>query len=140
VIKQKETVPAAKEVSVYVPKTENVNVDSIGVGAGVYSALKESGHKVTSIRVSESPMVEVDRYLNLKAQRFWLLRQIFEADKIEIPNDPKLISQLSQIRYKFTTAGKIQIIDPEGKSPDFSDSLMLTINAPSRYVGLIAYG
>jgi hypothetical protein len=31
------------------------------------------------------------------------------------------------MRYEFTTISKIKIKDPEGKSPDYADSLMLTI-------------
>jgi len=74
-----------------------------------------------------SPTSEEDQHLNEKSQRFWKLRSIFEQDLIGIPNNPHLISQLSQMRYEFTSAGKIRIVDPEGKSPDFADSLMLTL-------------
>lgn len=126
-IREHETIPTANHVSVIVPKNENLNVDSIGVGAGVYSSLKEDGHTVTSVRVSEAATEDQKRYMNQKAQRFWHLRTLFEQDLISIPDDPKLISQLSQMRYEFTQAGKIKIIDPEGKSPDYSDSLMLTL-------------
>jgi len=139
-IRQTETIPTAKEAAQLISKTDEVNVDSIGVGAGVYSYLKENGYKANSIRVSEKPTVDDDRFLNQKSQRWWQLRSIFEADLISIPDDPVLISQLSQQRYKFTSAGKIQIVDAEGKSPDYADSLMLTIKAPSRYVGFIAFG
>ena len=31
------------------------------------------------------------------------------------------------MHYEFTAAGKIPIVDPEGKSPDYADSLMLTL-------------
>jgi hypothetical protein len=126
-IGERETIPTANHVDLIVPKNEMVNVDSIGVGAGVYSQLKELGHKVTSIRVGEAPTHDEKRYLNLKSQRWWKLRTIFEKDLISIPNNPKLISQLSQMRYEFTTISKIKIKDPEGKSPDYADSLMLTI-------------
>jgi hypothetical protein len=133
-IREKETMPTANAVADSLPrKTDILNVDSIGVGAGVYSRLKELGYNVNSIRVSEAATKDPERYLNQKSQRFWMLRTIFEYDNIHIPNDPILISQLSRIRYKFTAAGKIQIIDPEGKSPDYSDSLMLLLidNQPS---------
>jgi hypothetical protein len=129
-IREHETMPTANHVSLIVPKAESLNVDSIGVGAGVYSRLIELGHKTVSVRVSMAPASEANRYINQKSQRWWRLRTIFEQDLISIPNNPKLISQLSQMRYQFTSAGKIQIIDPEGKSPDYADSLMLTILAP----------
>ena len=128
-IRERETIPTANHISLIVSKTEEVNVDSIGVGAGVYSQLKELGYKVNSIRVGESPTASsiAKRYLNLKSQRWWQLRELFEHDLISIPNNPKLISQLSQMRYEFTPISKIKIIDPENKSPDYADSLMLTI-------------
>jgi hypothetical protein len=126
---ERETMATADKVSVLVPKEETLNIDSIGVGAGVYSRLKQLGYKVNSIRVGEAPnqTSEAKRFLNLKSQRWWALRKLFEEDLISIPNNPKLISQLSQMRYEFTTISKIKIIDPEGKSPDYADSLMLTI-------------
>ncbi len=133
-IPEKETIPTANHVSTIVPKTETVNVDSIGVGAGVYSQLKELGHQVNSIRVGEAPLDSYNskRFMNLKSQRWWHLRELFEKDYISIPNNPKLISQLSQMRYEFTVLSKIKIKDPEGKSPDYADSLMLTLISPTR--------
>jgi hypothetical protein len=112
-----------------VPATESLNVDSIGIGAGVYSRLTELGHKTTSIRVGEAPedTYNSKRFMNLKSQRWWHVRELFEKNLISIPNNQKLISQLSQMRYEFTTLSKIKIKDPEGKSPDYADSLMLTL-------------
>jgi len=130
-LRERETMATADHVSLIVPKTENLNIDSIGVGAGVYSRLTQLGYKTFSIRVGEAPLVtsEAKRFLNLKSQRWWTVRKLFEEDLISIPNNPKLISQLSQMRYEFTTISKIKIIDPEGKSPDYADSLMLTLLA-----------
>lgn len=131
-LRQKETIPVAIEASSKVPKKEKLNVDSIGIGAGVYSYLKETGHNVYSIRVGEAPRASYNakKFLNLKSQRWWHVREIFEKDLISIPKDPILMSQLSQIRYEFTTISKIKIKDPKetgGKSPDYADSLMLTL-------------
>jgi hypothetical protein len=129
-IRERETIPTANAVASIIPLKEEVNVDSIGVGAGVYSQLKELGYNVNSVRVGESPsnVSDVKRYMNLKSQRWWQLREVFEHDQISIINPhPKLISQLSQMRYEFTPLSKIKIIDPPGKSPDYADSLMLTL-------------
>jgi hypothetical protein len=135
-IREHETMPCANHVAVIVPKSEALNVDSIGVGAGVYSRLSELGFNVNSVRVSMAPQNETDRYMNQKSERWWHVRTLFEQDLISIPNDQKLISQLSQMRYQFTSAGKIQIVDPEGKSPDYADSLMLTLL--NKYVAWVA--
>jgi hypothetical protein len=128
-LKTQETMATANKTAELVPKQDNLNVDSIGVGAGVHSRLKELGYRAQSIRVSESPTTEEakKRFSNLKAQRWWQLRTLFEHGKIGIPKEPKLMSQLSQMRYEIDTRGKIKIVDPEGKSPDWADSLMLTL-------------
>jgi hypothetical protein len=55
---------------------------------------------------------------------------------IAIPDHAELKSQLNKLCYKFTSAGKIQIIDPAGKSPDYADSLMLTLQ-PAGYGGFV---
>ena len=130
-IRPQETIPCARATSLLVPKSEIIQVDSIGVGAGVYSALKEMGHQTISVRGSESPTEESKRFLNQKAQRWWHVRTLFEKDQISIPDNPTLISQLSKMKYEITSAGKIRIIDPPDKSPDYADSLMLSVSEPS---------
>jgi hypothetical protein len=120
-----DTMLTANRVAQLVPKEDKLNVDSIGVGAGVYSRLKELGYKVVSIRVGESPTLNPERFDNLKAQKWWELRTLFEKKKIGIINELKLMTQLSQMGYELTNKGKIKIVDPEGKSPDYADSLML---------------
>lgn len=134
VFKQRETMDTATAVSSVVPKKDMLSVDSIGVGAGVHSRLRQLKHFALSIRVSENPTMQPERFLNLKAQKYWQLRELFEADMIKIldcPENRKLIRELSSIRYEFTLKGKIKIIDPS-KSPDFADSLMLTIKSGYR--------
>lgn len=131
-IRNTTTMECANEVTNSITYRDPINVDSIGIGAGVHSRLKELQYNAASIRVSESPTTDKERYLNQKSQRYWQLRTLFEQDKIAIPDNPDLISQLSKLRYKFTTAGKLQIIDPHGKSPDYADSLMLTLQLPKK--------
>lgn len=128
-IPERETMASANHVDSIVPLPELLSIDSIGVGAGVYSRLTELKHNTRSVRVGESPIDAFNskRFMNLKSQRWWHVRELFEKDLISIPNNPKLISQLSQMRYEFTTLSKIKIKDPESKSPDYADSLMLTL-------------
>ena len=124
-----DTMATADAVASKIPKGESLNVDSIGVGAGVHSRLVQLGHKANSIRVSQKPSsVEAEkRFSNSKAERWWKLREKLEHNKIKLPSGPEyqpLISQLSQMRYE-NKNGKTVIIDPSGKSPDYADSLML---------------
>ena len=83
---------------------ENLVIDSNGVGAGVYSNLKEEGYPVIGFRGGESPLIlsEEAKFANLKSQAYWNLRSLFEKGEIKIqkvPNFKKLVSELSTIKY-----------------------------------------
>jgi len=115
-----------------------VNFDSIGVGAGVKgesASLKETNKKskvvFIGVNVGMPPTSgyyktgkkNKDMFVNLKAQLWWELRDAFERtfehvnnikkypiDKlISIPNDPQLISELSQPKVETNEAGKLKI-------------------------------
>jgi len=111
----------------YIDKAYKVNVDATGIGAGVEARLREMGYRTRRIIGGEGPDMERERFLNKKAQNYWRLRTLFEEGRIQIPNHRDLISQLTKIRYELTSSGKIKIIDPEDKSPDFADSLCYAV-------------
>ena len=102
-----------------------IKVDAIGVGKGVCDRLAEQGYPVQPIKVGMSATVEKDKFMNQKAQYYWELRGLFEEGRISIPKNHNLINELRAMRYELTSSGKIRILDPEDKSPDYSDSLML---------------
>jgi hypothetical protein len=106
-------------------KANKIKVDAIGVGKGVYDRLREMRIPALPIKVGMSPTREPERFLNQKAQFYWNLRTLFEEGRISIPNDSNLIKELRQMRYELTSAAKIRIVDPEEKSPDYADSLMI---------------
>ena len=112
----------------HIGKNHRINVDATGIGAGVEARLREMGYTTKRIIGGESPDRERERFLNKKAQNYWRLRTLFEEGRIQIPNHKDLISQLTKMRYELTSAGKIKIIDPEDKSPDFSDSLAYAVS------------
>lgn len=109
----------------------SVNIDVIGVGAGVFDRLKQIDDKrsINGINVA-IPSTEPEMFANLRAEMFWGLRTRFMEGTIDIPEDDDLIAQLANIKYKFVN-GKIQI---EGKedmkkrgmsSPDKADALAM---------------
>lgn len=111
--------------------TVAVRVDEIGVGAGVVDALKAAKcPNVIGVNVGASPR-DKERFLNLRAEVFWCLRERFRAGDIAIPRDDLLYSQLCGIKYKYTTAGKVQIESKDESrkrgepSPDRADALAL---------------
>ena len=107
-------------------KATKINVDAIGVGKGVFDRLKELHYPVFGIKVGRKPTREGTRYANQKSQFYWNLRTLFEKGKIKIPNNTLLITQLNNMKYELQkTSKKIIIVDPDDKSPDFGDALML---------------
>ena len=111
-------------------------VDVIGIGRGVVDRAREQGKPVEGINVSEAPSTKGDddeRFLNLRAELWWAVRERFEQGTIDIdPTDDDLAGELAQLRYKRTSTGKIQIESKdEAKkrgvpSPNRADALMLS--------------
>lgn len=119
-------------------------VDKIGIGWGVVNR----GHELhelhpnaipdfIGINVGEAPAEDAvasdDRFLNLKAQLYWNLRDLFERGDIDIElEDEDLAGELVSVRYERMSTGKIKISDKRkdasGKampSPNRAESLML---------------
>jgi len=117
----------------------NVNLDAVGVGAGVYDRLREQKVYVNGIIAGGEPQ-DKEHYVNIRAEMYDNLRKRFEAGNISIPDDQDLIAQLSSIRFKIASDKKLQIISKEEmkrqyhlKSPDKADSLALAFYEPRRF-------
>lgn len=132
-----------------------VAFDGVGVGAGVGStfALREEtdftplaimSGEPASDRVWPDERTSRERFLNLRAELWWLLRTRFEKtyehvnglaehpldELISIPRNDTLIAQLSTPLYFRTEAGKIRVESKEAMkkrgvdSPDYADALV----------------
>lgn len=115
-----------------------VKIDKVGIGRGMCDLAIEQGRKdvVLGINVGESA-TDPDSFVNLRAEGFWSLRSRFQEDVIDIdPADEDLAAQLIDLRYKRTSAGKIQIESKEDmkrrgrQSPDDADAVMLAFLEP----------
>jgi hypothetical protein len=116
---------------------EHVNIDSIGVGKGVYDRLIEQNHPVNGVVGSQSPwgdwsdiMPDLE-FLNRRAELHWALRTLVHQDALCIPAKfSNAVADLISIRYKVTSKGQIQIEDKDsfrrrvGRSPDAGDALV----------------
>jgi len=108
-----------------------INVDSIGLGAGVTDRLIELKLPARGINVSESPSLG-NTYRNLRAEIWYKAKAWFEGRDVHIPDDDQLIAELSAVRYKFLSTGKIQIESKDDMrkrgmpSPDVADAFCLT--------------
>lgn len=106
-------------------------VDTVGVGGGVADRLKEVAvGRVEDVNVGSAAIDNI-KFLNKRAEGYWLLLKQLENEEIILPNDPKLKAQLCDIRYKYTSKGQLQLESKEemksrgAKSPDLADCLMM---------------
>jgi hypothetical protein len=108
-----------------------INVDEIGVGAGVVDSLKKLNFPVTGVNVGGKAR-KPDAHLNIRAEMYWDLRTKFQNGEIQLIDDPVLIGQLSKLQYGFNERNqKLQMESKDeakkkGKgSPDKADALAL---------------
>ena len=122
---------AEYDATPYRLKPQAIYIDAIGIGAGLADRLRELDMPAVAISVSETASLK-DRFNRLRDELFWNSREWFEARDCKMPDDQTLISELTAIRYKYLSNGKLKI---EGKdemkrrgqrSPDLADAFVLT--------------
>ena len=127
-----DTMAVAGQVMVAVRerRPERVNVDVIGVGAGLADRLREQGVPARDVNVSEPP--RRDRTCaNLRAEGYQALARRFRDRRIRIPRDAELMAELATLRYEYDSRGRLlmeskaSIRRRGAPSPDKADALML---------------
>jgi hypothetical protein len=140
----------------------HLNFDSDGLGEGVdatFSMMEKLDFTYEAVHGASKPSelvwegeqrTSAEKFANKRAELWGLLRDRFRKtydhvngiaehnpdELISIPNDTRLITQLSQPQGKRSTNGKILIESKEDmkkrgvESPDFADSLALTMEQP----------
>lgn len=113
----------------YDVQEENIFLDATGLGAGVVDRFTELKWNVEGVNMASKAQKE-DKYINIRAEAFFRLRQwIIDGGMIDKDDD---FFQLSDIKFKVRSNGKMQIIDKltlakNGiPSPDVADAFMLT--------------
>jgi hypothetical protein len=111
-------------------------VDYIGIGHGAVDSARSDKNRtdVVGIEVGK-PAVNTEAYLNLRAEGYWLLRELLRPDNPNAialdPNDDETAAQLLDIRYQATNNSRIQIESKDSmkrrgiNSPDRADAVML---------------
>ena len=109
---------------------ENIVVDQDGIGAGVVDLLPTCYGFVNNSRA-----VLNENYNNLKSQCYFNLSEKINNNEINIKDEQyktQIIEELEQVKRKNMDAdGKIQVVPKDevkkilGRSPDFSDTLMM---------------
>lgn len=105
-------------------------VDDTWVGWGVTDRLRELGYNVMPVNNASSPS-DKETFRDLKAEIFWMLRQAFIDWEIKIYDISRLLKDISNIKYDYTSNGLIFIKSKKDMkkewldSPDFADALAL---------------
>ncbi len=124
----------------YDHQPESLMIDCIGIGSGVVDRLIELGTEgVIAVNVSLSPH-NSERFANKRAELYWGLRERFRLGDIRIPADrgyqvEKLVEELSAIKYRINSMGKIQLESKDDmrsrglSSPDHADMLAMLFDS-----------
>ncbi len=128
-------------------KPTAVKVDAVGIGAGVYDNLNNIYGKMIIPVIGQSHCEEQyrDRYLNLRAQGCWELREL--VPKLWCKAwPPRVISEMGNIKTKkgaLTRSDKIQIESKDDmlaramKSPDYFDATWMAFLSEQACTGII---
>jgi hypothetical protein len=109
-----------------------INVDVIGLGAGVVDRLREMGLPVRGVNVGEAASVDEKRFMRLRDELWFRVRDWFDARDCAIVRDDGLISELVAPKYKIESSGKIKVESKDDmkkrgiKSPNKADAFCLT--------------
>ena len=112
-------------------KPAEIMVDVIGLGAGVVDRGNESRLPVRGVNVGEVAAGRA-QYQRLRDELWFRGRDWFADKTVSIPDDRKLISELTAPLYTFTSSGKILVESKDElkrrgfRSPDLADAFLLT--------------
>jgi hypothetical protein len=118
-------------------------VDVIGLGAGVCDRLVELGLPARGINVSEAPSIFSERYINQRAELWFMGREWLGAKDCNLAGDEGLAGELVGPRFSHQSNGKIKVESKEDMkkrgvpSPNKADAFLLTLagNAVSAISG-----
>jgi len=136
--KKRDTVQTVELISEHyerlgLDRTRNpIGVEMDGLGAGVRDQLVKEGFQCLDYYAGSGAR-ESKKFLNQRASAHWAMRERFEFRNIGIPDMPKLVEELKALRWGEEPSGKRRIEDKAklkariGRSPDFSDSLVVAL-------------
>lgn len=107
----------------------DAKIDSVGVGAGVFDRLYEQGYRVSEVK-GGSAAYNPERFINIRAENHWGFRERLEAENVDLPDEPGVVSQMAGIKYKTQSDRRIQVESKQDmkkrglKSPDDSDAII----------------
>ena len=114
-----------------------INVDVIGIGAGVVDRLKELRMPVVGVNVAEAESVREAKDLSfnrLRDELWWRGREWLEARDCRLADDDETIGELTTPTYSILSTGRIQVERKDDlkrrgvKSPNRADAWLLTFH------------
>lgn len=124
----------------YSKRPQAIYIDAIGLGAGLADRLRELDMPAVAVSVSETASLK-DRFNRLRDELFWSAREWFEARDCRIPSDDTLIAELTGIRYKYLSTGKLKVESKDEmkrrgqRSPDVADAFVLSFAGQGAVAG-----
>jgi phage terminase large subunit len=85
-----------------------VNIDVIGIGAGVVDRCKEAGLNVCEVNVGTKSS-DPERFVSLRDEMYWAFRESLERDEVDLDRDDVVLAQASGIKYQTDSRGRIKI-------------------------------
>lgn len=118
---------------------ENIVIDESGVGGGCVDLIPDCYGFISNARALND-----ENYNNLKSQCYYKLAEKINSNEINIKDEQyktQIIEELEQVKRKNMDAdGKMQVVPKDevkkilGRSPDFSDTLMMRMVLDLRVV------
>jgi len=113
-----------------------VKIDAVGIGSGVFDIVKRLYPKIAKPVLGNASPAEKkkSRFVNLRAQGYWDLRDVLRNVYIEKQND-SFFDEITDIRYKLKgdkilVESKEEMMRRIGRSPDFVDATVYAFLDP----------
>ena len=108
----------------------STKIDVVGIGAGVFDRLNEQGiYRVASVE-SGARARDPAKYVNLRAEMWDGMKSLLQSGLVGLPPDEVLAGQLSSVKYRFDSAGRMVLESKEDMakrgigSPDRADAVV----------------
>lgn len=121
-------------------KPSEINVDSIGIGAGVADRLREMKFNVRDVNVAEASALNPQAH-RLRDDLWMQARDSLNQRALKLPKDEELRAELCAPLFGYHSTGKIKIEAKEDtkkrlrRSPDKADAYCLTYAGQGALVG-----
>lgn len=109
-------------------KNPKIQIDAIGFGKGVVDRLRENKYSAYQY-ISGNSAIDKTRFYNRKSEDLFGLANIIQQGRLwNLPADSIYILELKKYTSEVRSDRLIKSIDPEDKSPDYADSLLIAMS------------